>query len=85
MDNQLDLKKERTPMRVTDLMIGDWIHTPKGSMKIRAISQDGTVLCGSTTSPSDWKKFTEYEICPTTLDLGILKYNGFVDCSTDPV
>ncbi len=85
MDKGLNLDKERNPMRVTDLMIGDWIQTPKGSMKIRAISQDGTVLCGSTTSPSDWEKFTEYEIRPTTIDLDTLERNGFVDCSTDPV
>ncbi len=84
MGKELDLNKERTPMRVTELMIGDWINTPKGSMKVRAISQDGTVLCGSSRSPSEWKKFTEYEISPAPLYWSTLMHNGFHDDSTQP-
>lgn len=80
----LDPLWEKQPLRVTELMIGDWIHTPKGEMKIRAISQNGTVRCGMSTSPSEWEEFTEYEISPIALSWDTLMNNGFVDRSSDP-
>lgn len=80
----LDPSWENQPLRVTELMIGDWIHTPKGELKIRAINQNGTVRCGMTTSPSKWEEFTEYEISSIALHWEILINNGFVDRSSDP-
>ena len=73
-------------LSVLDLMIGDWIGTPKGALLVRAISQDGTVLCGDSPSPSEWQKFTEYEIYPIALMWKTLIDNGFdEDYKDDPL
>ena len=81
----LDPIWEHHPLRVTELMIGDWINTPNGELKIRAIKQNGTVCCGMSTSPSEWQEFTEYEISSIALHYDILINNGFVDRSNDPI
>mgnify|MGYP006988890732 FL=1 len=75
--NIINLDKESNPFRVDNLMIGDWIETPNGEMKVREISQNGTVYCGYSTSPSKWEKFTEYEIAPIPIHINHLKDNGF--------
>ena len=72
-------------MRVTELMIDDWVNTPKGDMKVRSICLDGTVFCGLTATPSEWEKFTEYEISPIFLYWDTLMYNGFIDQSKPPI
>lgn len=83
MENKaLSLEEEHKSITVDELMLGDWINTPKGCMKVRAINQDGTVLCGLSKSPKEWVEFTEYEIRPTYLYWDILMENGFIDRHT---
>ena len=76
-EKSLCLKENNKPFRVANLMIGDWVNTPIGELRVRSICQDGTIFCGDTTTPSEWKKFIESEIKPIYLDVDILNNNDF--------
>ena len=76
-EKHLRLQEYNKPLRVANLMIGDLVNTPEGDLRVRSICQDGTILCGDTTTPSEWQKFIESEIKPIYLDVDILSNNGF--------
>lgn len=68
-------------MRATDLMIGDWVHTPKGDFRITAI-QDNDVVFTDYADDIDGAVDIEY-IEPICITNEILLKVGFCTTKTN--
>ena len=71
------LEDPEITVSASELMLGDFVKTRKGVMRVRSINLGGPIMCGKTKDQDTWDSFYEHEIYPIDIDSTVLEQNGF--------